>query len=139
MSESQFREMTRDWLESFWNEVEARSSLELIHPDGEFLGWGRSVQGSVGWLQMRERFHAAFDALEVTVIDLIGQESEVSGHARFAARHRKSDREVDVFFSFFVRWKEGKVAWMRSLLDTSSLMAQLNLLDLKRWDVVLEP
>ena len=138
MTEVSREEATRYWLGSYGDRAGSSRTIEPIHPNCEFLGWGRTVQGKAGWMKTREQFLAAFDPLEVTVVDLTCSLEVVSGHARLAAKHRRSQREVDVFFSFFVRWHDGQIIWMRSLLDTSSLLAQLNLLDLKRWDAIFE-
>jgi len=132
-------EETRSWLEFFSSRSETESFANRIDSDCEFLGWGRSVLGKAGWMRTRERFLEAFDPIAVTVVDVTGCQGEVSGHARLAAKHRKSEQEIDVFFSFFVRWEDEKIVWMRSLLDTSSLLAQLSLLDLQLWDVIFEP
>lgn len=131
--------ISRSWIEGIWKASEKDDAVGRIHPDCEFLGWGKGVEGKAGWTRTVARFEEAFGSILVSVVDLVESEGNVAGHARFAARHLASGREVDVFFSFFLRWEKGLLTWSRSVLDTASLLAQLNLLDLKRWDIVLDP
>ena len=130
------------WIEAFWNEKNPEEEMDSIHPRCEFLGWGRSVMGKERWIENRNQFRKSFDPLLVSVVEIVSTGKEASGHAsghaRFAGRHRTSGLEVDVFFSFFLRWEKGKIVWMRSLLDMTSLYAQLNLMDLRKWESLFE-
>ncbi len=130
--------LTRRWVEGIWSPSNRQNAIDSIDPECEFLGWGKGVQGKLGWLETVAKFEDVFDPILVTVVDVVGSDGQGSGHARFAARHRASQRETDVFFSFFLRWDNEMLTWSRSILDTASLLAQLNLLDLKRWDIVFE-
>ncbi len=117
------------WFERAWNEGGKSAVGELMSAEAEVLGLGTAVMNAVAFGENLRSFHQTFDQIRVEVVDLVSGEDEGAGHARFSARHGVSGREVDVLFSFSVRFEDGRIIWLRHVFDFSALLAQLGTFD----------
>ena len=135
---SEVKEKTREWFDRVWNRLDLSVVDELMREDCEVLGLGNSVVGRAGFRSVHESFTAAFDQIHVEVIDFVAEGNEVAGHARFSARHRQSGREVDLMFSFYGCYEEGCLRRVRNVVDYTSLMAQMNLLEPEKMKLIFE-
>ncbi|MDF1824964.1 MAG: ester cyclase [Verrucomicrobiales bacterium] len=132
------KQLTGIWFDRVWNGMDRSAVGELMHAGCEVLGLGNTVVGPAGFLRIHESFKNAFDQIYVDVVDLVSEGDEVAGHARFAARHRFSGKEVDLIFSFSARFAEGKLIRVRNVIDYTSLLAQLDLLEPEKLKAVFE-
>lgn len=132
------RQLTESWFERVWNQHDRSAVADLMHEDCEVLGLGNTVAGPSGFLKIYESFVAAFDQIHVDIVDLVAEGEEVAGHARFAARHLRSGKEVDLIFSFSSQFKDGQLRRVRNVVDHTSLMAQLDLLEPERMQLIFE-
>ena len=119
----------RTWFERTWNDGEKSAVEELMSNEAEVLGLGTSVMNPTAFIETQRAFHQTFDQILVEVVDLVCGEDEGAGHARFSALHRASGREVDVLFSFAVRFEEGRIIWLRHVFDFTALLSQIGTLD----------
>lgn len=103
------------------------------------LGFGNTVLGRAGFKRVHGSFVEAFEGIGVTWIDLIAEGAEVAGHARFTARHRASGREVDFLFSFSALIEDGRFRRIRQVMDYTSLLDQLQLLEPEKMKLVFAP
>lgn len=117
------------WFDRAWNEGEKSAVGELLSAEAEVLGLGTSVMNAAAFIETLLAYHRSFDQVLVEVVDLVCGEDEGAGHARFSARHRVSGREVDVLFSFAVRFEDGRIVWLRHVFDFTALLSQLGTLD----------
>jgi len=117
------------WFKRAWNEGEKSAVGELMSTEAEVLGLGTSVMNPTAFIETQRAFHQSFDQILVEVVDLVCGEDEGAGHARFSALHRASGREVDVLFSFAVRFEDGRIIWLRHVFDFTALLSQLGTLD----------
>lgn len=130
--------ITREWFDRLWNQLDVTVMDEWMHEECEVLGLGNTVVGRAGLRQVHESFTAAFDQIHVEVVDLVSDGKKVAGHARFAARHRQSEREVDFLFSLYGEFEEGQFRRVRNVVDYVSLMSQLNVLEPERMQMIFE-
>lgn len=130
------KELTREWFDRVWNHLDRSAIEELMDPECEILGLTATVRGPRGFLSVHESFTRAFDQIHVELVELVAEENEVAGHARFGARHRESQRQVDMMFSFSGKFENGRLKQVRHVVDYTSLLAQLNLFDPRRIGVV---
>lgn len=119
----------RTWFDRAWSEGEMAAVGELMSAEAEVLGLGTAVMNAVAFGENLRSFHQTFDQIRVEVVDLVSGEDEGAGHARFSARHGVSGREVDVLFSFSVRFEDGRIIWLRHVFDFTALLAQLGTFD----------
>ena len=136
--EPEVKGMIREWFERVWNQLDLTAVDELMHAQGEILGLGNTVVGRSGFKEVHHSFTASFDQIHVEVVDLVAEGNEVAGHSRFAARHRQSGREVDFMFSLHGLYEDGFLRKVRNVLDYTSLMAQLNLLEPERMQMIFD-
>jgi predicted ester cyclase len=132
------KQLAKSWLERVWNQNDLSAVAELMHEECEVLGLRNSVVGPTGFLKIHESFTAAFDQIHVEVVDLVAEGEEVAGHARFAARHRLSGKEVDLIFSFSGSFEAGQLRRVRNVIDYTSMLAQLDLLEPDKMRAVFE-
>jgi predicted ester cyclase len=130
------KELTREWFDRVWNHLDRSAIEELMDPECEILGLTATVRGPRGFLSVHESFTKAFDQIHVELVELVAEENEVAGHARFGARHRESQRQVDMMFSFSGKFENGRLKQVHHVVDYTSLLAQLNLFDPRRIGVV---
>ena len=117
------------WFDRVWNEGEKSAVGELMSAEAEVLGLGTSVMNAAAFTETLLAYHRSFDQVLVEVVDLVFGEDEGAGHARFSAMHRASGREVDVLFSFSVRFEDGRIIWLRHVVDFTALLSQIGTLD----------
>lgn len=123
------KELTHQWFERVWNQLDEGAVMELMHPDGEILGLGTTVVGREGFIGYHRAFRRGFDQIRIEIVDLVAEDTAVAGHARFSAIHRGSGREVDIFLSFAGRFEDGKLRWVRNVVDFTALLSQIGTLD----------
>jgi len=123
------KDLTHQWFERVWNQLDEAAILELMHEEGEILGLGTTVVGREGFLGYHRAFRGGFDQIRIEIVDLVAEEDSVAGHARFSAIHRESGREVDIFLSFAGRFENGKLRWVRNVVDFTALLSQVGTLD----------
>ncbi|MEM9015713.1 MAG: nuclear transport factor 2 family protein [Verrucomicrobiota bacterium] len=138
METDEAKAKTRDWFERVWNQLDRSAVGEMMHDEAEVMGLGPTAVGPSGFLEVHKRFSAAYGQIHVSIVDLVGERNEVAGHGRFSAVHLASQTEVDFLFSFAGEFSDGKLIWVRNVVDYTSLMGQLNLLDPKRFDLIFE-
>lgn len=132
------KELTRQWFERVWNQLDEGAVMELMHPDGEILGLGTTVVGRDGFLGYHRAFRRGFDQIRIEIVDLVAEGASVAGHARFSALHRITGREVDVFLSFAGRFEDGKLRWVRNVVDFTALLSQVGTLDPRAVNLLFE-
>lgn len=132
------KELTRQWFERVWNQLDEGAVMELMYPDGEILGLGTTVLGREGFLIYHRAFRCGFDQIRIEIVDLVAEDASVAGHARFSAVHRVTGREVDIFLSFAVRFEDGKLRWMRHVVDFTALLSQVGTLDPRAVNLLFE-
>ncbi|MEM7603012.1 MAG: ester cyclase [Verrucomicrobiota bacterium] len=134
----ELKQITMEWFERLWNQLDLTVVDQWMREDCEVLGLGNTVVGRSGLKQVHESFTSAFDQIHVEVVELVVDGAEVAGHARFAARHRQSEREVDFMFSLYGVFEDGGFRRVRNVVDYTSLMSQLNLLEPQRMQMMFE-
>jgi len=132
------KDLTHQWFERVWNQLDETAILELMHPDGEILGLGTTVVGREGFRGYHRAFRRGFDQIRIEIVDIVAEEHSVAGHSRFSALHRESGREVDIFLSFAGRFEDGKLRWMRHVVDFTALLSQVGTLDPRSVNLLLE-
>jgi predicted ester cyclase len=132
------KELTREWFERVWNQLDEGAVMELMHPEGEALGLGTSVVGREGFIEYHRAFRRGFDQIRIEIVDLVAEADSVAGHARFSGLHRVSGREVDIFLSFAGRFENGKLRWVRNVVDFTALLSQVGTLDPRAVNLLFE-
>jgi ketosteroid isomerase-like protein len=133
------KELFREWFERVWNQGDEAAIFELMHPEGEILGLGTTVMGREVFAGYHRAFRRGFSEILIEIVDLVGEDEAVAGHARFSAVHGESGREVDIFLSFAGRFEDGKLRWVRNVVDFTALLSQVGSIDPRAVNLLFEP
>lgn len=129
MSTPTGKELTASWFARVWNQQDEAAIHGLMDPDCEVAGLDLSENGPAGFIPFWQTFGRAFHDIAIEIIGIVEEDGEVAGHARFAASHPATGKEIDVIFSFAATWRDGKLVYARNVFDFSAVLMQTDLLD----------
>lgn len=118
-------ELTREWFERVWNERDERAIYDLLAESCEIQGLGVGKSGPEGFLIFYRAFCASFSEINVEVTEMIEQGDRVMGHARCRAIHTKTQKPIDMEFSFSARWQDGKMVEAKNVVDNHAMLVQI--------------
>lgn len=123
------RELTLEWFNRVWNNLEESAIDELMCKDCEIQGLNLAEKGPEGFKQFYRSYCAAFENIVMEVFELVEEEGLVLGHVRFTGTHLGSGKNVDIVVSLSVRWVNGKASFGRNVADFVTLLAQIGSLN----------
>ncbi len=133
------KELTLEWHERVWNNLEEAAIHELMCTRCDIAGLDLSSPGPEGFLKLYHQFLSVFEAIHIDVFEMAEEDGHVVGHARFTATHKATNRKVDFPFSLSVKWKDGKATEARNVVDYTTLLSQLDMLDMNTLAQALSP
>lgn len=118
-----------EWYDRVWSQCDDNAISELMHPDCVVHGIGVPINGPDDFKNFHHSFLQAFSKPNVEVIEMIETEEVSIGHAIFRAKHLKAETDIEFQFSFSVKWKDGKAVEGRNVVDFTSVLTQIGVLE----------
>ncbi|MEM9418162.1 MAG: ester cyclase [Planctomycetota bacterium] len=121
--------LVEEWFERVWNQCDENAVYEMMDPTCNVAGLDTKSAGPEGFLGFHRSFQNAFDSIHIEVTEAIEQDDLCIGHARFTATHKGTGKPVDMVFSASTRWRDGKIYEARNIVDFTTMLIQIGLLD----------
>ncbi|MGB0993844.1 MAG: ester cyclase [Akkermansiaceae bacterium] len=125
------KELTLEWFQRVWNNCEHDAIFDLMSEECEIHGLNLQKRGASGFAQFHTAYCKAFENIHIEVFEMAEENGLVIGHARFTAKHKKSNNDVDMVFSLSVRWQDGKAIEARDVVDFTTMLSQIGAFDMR--------
>ena len=132
------KELTLDWFERVWNQQDIAAIPELMAEDCIIHGLSLGENGSKAFAQFHAAYCQAFENIHIEVFEVVEEDMKTIGNCRFTALHKGSGKDVEMVFSFSVKWENQKAVEARNVVDFTTMLAQLELFDPSQMSKALE-
>ena len=123
------KELVTEWFDRVWNQRDRAAIEELMCEDCTIHGLNLSEKGPSAFESFHSAYCSAFEQIHIDIMEMAEEGNLVIGHARFAAIHRETQKDLSFLFSFSAYYRDGQLAEARNVVDFLSMLDQLEMLD----------
>lgn len=115
------------WMERVWNQGDLAAIDELLAADAPIHGLGEPLIGPPAFREFRDAFGAAFDEIQISVVDQVVDGDRFAARWEGTMRHRRTGEVVPTAGMAIATVRDGKVREGWNSADFLPMLIQLGL------------